>query len=72
MEEVAPAAVRHEAAARLHVGVAVDVDEAGDHQLSGGVDAAVDRAREGAADERDAVVLEDELAAAEEPVAASA
>ena len=65
VEEVAAAAVGHEPAPRLHVRVAVDVDQAGDHQLPGGVDTLVDWARPGAADEGDAVVLEDQRAAAE-------
>ena len=70
VEVVAPADVRDEPAARLGVGVAVDVHEAGDHQLPGGVEAAVDRPREGTADERHPVVLEHEITAAQEPVAA--
>src|SRR5262249_60788143 len=70
VEEVAAADVGNQPSAGFHVGVAVDVDEAGDHELAGGVDAAVHPAGERRADERHAIVLEDEGPAAQEPVSA--
>jgi len=70
VEEVATADVDDEPAAGLHVGVAVDVDEPGDDELADGVDPAVDPPDKGFSDERHPVVVEDEGAAAHQPVAA--
>ena len=66
---VPPADVGDQAPARLDVGVTVDVDQPGDHELARGVDPPVDGAGEGRPDEAHVVVLEDEDASAQQPVA---
>src|SRR2546427_8539018 len=68
VEEIATADVGDQSPARFHVGVTVNVDEAGDDELADRIDAPIDGSGEGSSDERHAVVLEDEGAAAQQPM----
>src|SRR5207245_1699655 len=68
VEEIETDDVGDQSPARFHVGVTVNVDEAGDDELADRIDAPIDGSGEGSSDERHTVVLEDEGAAAQQPM----